>query len=221
MAEWRTMTLETAGVVLIDCVHATPKAVDRGHPYITIPQMKNGRIDFKDARRISNSDFIEWTKKARPQLHDVILSRRTNPGVTATFGDRCDFALGQNLVLLRADGTSVIPEFLRWLTVSPAWWNQIEKFNNVGAIFDSLKCADVPRFELPIPPKGDQRKISDLLAALDDKIELNRRMNENSGGDGKGDLQGLVRRLWPHARQSPKPPSLPRSLPLDSLPRSS
>jgi type I restriction enzyme, S subunit len=140
--------------------------------------MKNGRIDFKDARKISHSDFIEWTKKARPQLHDVVLSRRTNPGVTATFGDQCDFALGQNLVLLRADGSSVLPEFLRWLLVGPAWWGQIEKFNNVGAIFDSLRCADVPRFELPIPPKSDQGKIAALLGALDDKIELNRRMNE-------------------------------------------
>jgi type I restriction enzyme S subunit len=178
MGEWRTVALRDAGVELIDCVHATPKAADQGYPYIAIPQMKNGRIDFRDARKISHSDFIEWTKKARPQLHDVVLSRRTNPGVTATFGDQCDFALGQNLVLLRADGSSVVPEFLRWLVVGPAWWGQIEKFNNVGAIFDSLKCADVPRFELPIPPKDEQRRISGLLGALDDKIELNRRMNE-------------------------------------------
>jgi type I restriction enzyme, S subunit len=178
MDEWRAMTLRDAGVELIDCVHNTPKAVEDGYPYIAIPQMKNGRIDFKDARKISHSDFIEWTKKARPQLHDVVLSRRTNPGVTATFGDQCDFALGQNLVLLRADGSSVLPEFLRWLLVGPAWWGQIEKFNNVGAIFDSLRCADVPRFELPIPPKSDRGKIAALLGALDDKIELNRRMNE-------------------------------------------
>jgi type I restriction enzyme S subunit len=178
MADWREMSLQDAGVILIDCVHATPKAVAQGYPYVAIPQMKNGRVAFDSARKISHSDFIEWTKKARPQLHDVILSRRTNPGVTATFGEQIDFALGQNLVLLRADRSYVIPEFLRWLAVSPAWWGQIEKFNNVGAIFDSLKCADVPRFELPIPPKDDQKTISGLLAALADKIDLNRQMND-------------------------------------------
>lgn len=172
------MTLREAGVLLIDCVHKTPAAVEVGYPYIAIPQMKNGRIDFTDARRISRADFIEWTKKARPQVHDVVLSRRTNPGVTATFGDHCDFALGQNLVLLRADGRSVRPEFLRWLVASPAWWAQIEKYNNVGAVFDSLRCADVPRFELLVPPKRDQEGIAAVLGALDDKIDLNRRMNE-------------------------------------------
>jgi type I restriction enzyme S subunit len=187
-AEWQTMSLQDAGVLLIDCVHATPKAVENGYPYVAIPQMKRGRVDFKDARRISHADFIEWTRKARPQVNDVVLSRRTNPGVTATFGDQIDFALGQNLVLLRADGTKVLPEFLRWLVVGPAWWKQIEKFNNVGAIFDSLRCADIPRFELPIPPKTDQQLIANLLSALDDKIYLNEQMNET--------LQAVARAIY-------------------------
>lgn len=178
MSDWTTQSLEQAGVVLIDCVHATPEARPEGYPYVAIPQMKDGRIDFSSARKISREDFEQWTRKARPQKHDIVLSRRTNPGVTAPVDDNCDFALGQNLVLLRADGASVLPEFLRWLVSCPAWWEQIAKFNNVGAVFDSLRCADVPRFVLPIPPKSEQAKISALLGALDDKIELNRRMNE-------------------------------------------
>ena len=128
MGEWPSMTLRDAGVVLIDCVHKTPTGIATGYPYIAIPQMKKGRIDFNGARRISYADFIEWTKKARPKRHDVVLSRRTNPGVTATFGEQCEFALGQNLVLLRADGRIVYPAFLRWLAVGPAWWSQIEKY---------------------------------------------------------------------------------------------
>lgn len=191
MAEWPTLSLREAGVTLIDCVHKTPAAVPEGYPYIAIPQMKNGTIDFDDARRISEADFREWTKKARPHLHDVVLSRRTNPGVTATFGDRCDFALGQNLVLLRADGRRVRPDFLRWLVRSPAWWQQIDKFLNVGAVFDSLRCADLPRFELPIPPLSEQEKIASTLCALDDKIELNRRMNET--------LEAMARAIFEEA----------------------
>jgi type I restriction enzyme S subunit len=67
--------------------------------------------------------------------------------------------------------------FLRWLVRSPLWWEQIGKFINVGAVFDSLRCADVPNFELPIPPLPEQKVIAQVLGALDDKIELNRRMN--------------------------------------------
>lgn len=178
MAGWEIMTLRRAGVTLIDCVHATPPAVDSGYPYIGIPQMKDGRLDFDGARRISGADFAKWTVKAKPQMHDIVLSRRTNPGVVAPVRDDTPFALGQNLVLLRASGERVAPAFLRWLASSPFWWDQIAKFINVGAIFDSLRCADVPNFELPVPPMADQEAISELLSALDDKIELNRRMNE-------------------------------------------
>ena len=178
MAGWEIMTLREAGVTLIDCVHATPAAVENGYPYIGIPQMKDGRLDFDDARKISDADFIKWTVKARPQMHDIVLSRRTNPGVIAPVRDDTSFALGQNLVLLRASGERVSPGFLRWLASSPLWWDQISKFINVGAVFDSLRCADVPNFELPVPPIADQEAISGLLSALDDKIELNRRMNE-------------------------------------------
>ena len=178
MDRWSSLTLRDAGVKLIDCVHKTPAAQESGYPYVGIPQMRDGWIDFDSARKISREDFCEWTKKAKPQQHDVVLSRRTNPGVTAIDRTGTDFALGQNLVLLRADGCQIDPPFLKWLARSPAWWEQIEKFKNVGAVFDSLKCADVPNFELPVPPIKTQRMMGGLLDAIDAKIDLNRRMNE-------------------------------------------
>ena len=177
MGEWPTLTLRNAGVELIDCVHKTPTAQEDGYPYVGIPQMKGGWIDFEKARKISSEDFIDWTKKAKPQEHDVVLSRRTNPGVTAIDKTGTAFALGQNLVLLRADGRRVDPPFLKWLVRTPAWWEQIDKFMNVGAVFNSLKCADVPNFELSVPPIETQRRMSALLDAIDDKIDLNRRMS--------------------------------------------
>jgi type I restriction enzyme S subunit len=55
-------------------------------------------------------------------------------------------------------------------------------------VFDSLKCADVPKFELPIPPLHEQERIADFLGAVDDKIELNRRMSET--------LEAMARALF-------------------------
>lgn len=175
--EWQVLSLADAGVTLLDCDHKTPEAVDSGWPYVGIPQMTTGRVDFSTARRITHADFIAWTRKTKYQKDDVILSRRTNPGVTAIDDTGTEFALGQNLVLLRADGRKVYPPFLRWLVRGPEWWVQIEKFINVGAVFSSLRCRDVPNFELTIPPLPEQRAIAATLGALDDKIELNRKMN--------------------------------------------
>jgi type I restriction enzyme S subunit len=176
--EWQQLSLRDAGVSLIDCEHRTPPAASDGYVYVAIPQIKGGHVELTEARRISREHFAEWTRKALPRANDVILSRRCNPGKTAWVPPALECALGQNLVLLRSDGRTVFPPFLRWLVRGPEWWEQIDKFLNVGAIFDSLRCADVPNFKLMVPPLAEQRAIANILGTLDDKIELNRRLNQ-------------------------------------------
>lgn len=178
MSEWPMMSLYEAGVQLFDCEHRTPAPTETGFPYIAIPQIKEGRLDLTNVRYISHDDFVDWTKKTCPQPWDVILSRRCNPGETAYVPPHLKCALGQNLVILRSNGSKVIPEFLRWLIRGPYWKEQVQTYINVGAVFDSLKCQDIPNFRLPIPPLPEQRAIAHILGTLDDKIELNRRMNE-------------------------------------------
>ena len=175
---WPIMSLRQAGVSLIDCEHRTPPATNDGYPYVGIPQIKNGRVDLDSARPIAEEHFRDWTRKANPQPFDIILSRRCNPGETGFVSPGLgEFAVGQNLVLLRSDGEKIIKPFLRWLSRGPEWWAQVEKYINAGAVFDSLTCAEIPEFRLPIPPLSDQHAIAHILGTLDDKIELNRRMN--------------------------------------------
>ena len=173
------MKLNEAGVTLIDCDHKTPAAQASGYPYVGIPQLKDGHIRLDGARLISEEDFVLWTKKAKPQLNDVILSRRCNPGESAYVPDSLEIALGQNLVLLRSDGSVIYPPFLRWLVQGNEWWEQVNKFLNVGAVFNSLKCKDIPNFKLTIPSLKEQKRITDILSGLDKKIELNNKINQN------------------------------------------
>ena len=174
---WKRTTLRQAGIKLIDCDHRTPKHADNGYPYIAIPQLKEGHIRLDGARRISKADYLDWTKKLLPQAHDVIVVRRCNSGDSAVVPQGLECAIGQNLVILRADGTRVAPIFLRWLLRGPDWWDQVGKYLNVGAVFDSLKCREIPEFELMIPPICEQYEIALLLDSLDDRIELLRGTN--------------------------------------------
>lgn len=47
---------------------------------------------------------------------------------------------------------------------------------------------DLSRLEIPVPPLSEQRNIAIVLGALDDKIELNRRLNET--------LEGIARAIF-------------------------
>ena len=178
MSVGQKMKLNEAGVTLIDCDHKTPTAQTSGYPYVGIPQLKNGHIRLDGARLISEEDFVLWTKKAKPKHNDVILSRRCNPGESAYVPEGLEIALGQNLVLLRSDGSVIYPPFLRWLVQGNEWWKQVNKFLNVGAVFNSLKCKDIPNFNLTIPSLNEQKRITDILSSLDNKIELNNKVNQ-------------------------------------------
>lgn len=85
--------------------------------------------------------------------------------------------MGQNLVILRSDDSIVDQSYLRWALRSPQYWREVDRYLNVGAVFSSLNCRDIPLFEIPVPSLPTQRRISAFLVALDDKIELNKRMN--------------------------------------------
>lgn len=190
MSKWEELTLTEAGITLIDCDHKTPPPANKGLPYVAIPQMKDGYINFSDARLISAEDFEIWTRKANPQVHDVVLSRRCNPGESAYVAEDMKFALGQNLVLLRSDGKLVKKPFLRWLIKSPAWWSEVIRNINVGAVFNSLKCGEIVNFKLPIPPIEEQERITKTLSSLDRKIENLRRQNET--------LERIAQTLFKH-----------------------
>ena len=173
------VSLRDAGVKLIDCVHKTPAAAGQGFPYIAIPQLNEGRVDVDSARKISEQDMLEWNAKCNPQEDDIVLSRRCNPGVTAVIPKGFRGSLGQNLVLLRAtDANLLTPKYLRWVTRGREWWNEVDRYINVGAVFESLRCADIPEFAVPLPSITEQKAIAHILGTLDDKIELNRKTNE-------------------------------------------
>ncbi len=177
--KWKTTSLAELGVELIDCDHKTPKAVENGVPYIGIPQMDKGAINFEaKPRLISEEDYVTWTRKANPKFGDVILSRRCNSGETVYVPQGVKFALGQNLVLLRPTGERLHPEYLRWAVQGTEWWNEVAKYLNPGSIFESLKCREIPKFQIPEPPKSQQVKICDMLSSISDKIELNKEANQ-------------------------------------------
>jgi len=165
------------GVSLLDCVHNTPKPKKSGYPYIAIPNIQKGVLDLTNVRLISEEDYLKWTKKIKPQTGDIILTRRARVGDTAVVPDGLECAIGQNLVILRSDGQQLSQNYLRWVLRSPNYWEQVAKYLNRGAVFDSLNCREIPLFELPVPSLEIQNKIADVLSSLDDKIELNTRMN--------------------------------------------
>jgi type I restriction enzyme S subunit len=194
------------GVALHDCEHRTPKPASGGYAYIAIPDIKDGRLDLSSVRRISEPDYLSWTRKTKPQPGDIILTRRGRVGDTAVVPPGLECAIGQNLVILRSDGSRVDQRFLRWALRGPLYDAEVHKYLNVGAVFSSLNCRHIPLFEIPVPSITDQRRIAGVLEALDDKIEHNSRIGGLLEDVGRLQFDATIGRLL---QAGAKPDALP------------
>ena len=190
MNSYPIMSLATAGVAVLDCEHKTPRATSEGKPYIAIPNVREGKLDLTNVRFISLSDYQVWTRRTKPQVDDIVLTRRARVGDTAVIPPGLDCALGQNLVILRSEGSIIGQPFLRWLVRGPEYWDQVYKYQNEGAVFSSLNVRDISKFQLSVPPLSIQRRIAEILGRLDDKIEVNRRINRT--------LERMAQALYKH-----------------------
>jgi len=91
------------------------------------------------------------------------------------FAPREDFWATDNTIVIIPQSPNIDREFLRY-SLEPAI-PELAAMNR-GAANPLITQGDVGRLIVPIPPLPEQRAIAYILGTLDDKIELNRRMNK-------------------------------------------
>ncbi len=84
---------------------------------------------------------------------------------------------GYHLAILRPMPSKIEGDYLFYALCTSGVQHQFHSYAN-GITRFGLRKADIGLVEIPLPPLSEQRAIAHILGTLDDKIELNRRMNE-------------------------------------------
>ena len=92
------------------------------------------------------------------------------------------------MALARPNRRKVDPRFLLYTFLAPEFQESIRNYTISGSTVDRIPLLEFPKFPMKLPPLPEQRAIARVLGALDDKIELNRRMNRT--------LEDLARGLF-------------------------
>ncbi len=85
--------------------------------------------------------------------------------------------VNQHVSIIRPDDSALIPEYLKYFLLNPRFKNYMLGLASVGATRNALTKGLIEDFEIDLPPLPTQRRIADILSALDEKIELNRQTN--------------------------------------------
>src|SRR5581483_6781639 len=155
-----------------------PQDVNRAKHALGISNLADGRLDLSAVEHLSEADFLRWTRRVTPQPNDVVFSYETRLGEAALIPEGLKCCLGRRMALLRPNRQRVIPRFLLYAFLGPQFQDTLRARTIHGSTVDRLPLNEFDSFPIEVPSLEEQQRIAEILGSLDDKIEVNRRMNE-------------------------------------------
>jgi type I restriction enzyme, S subunit len=173
---------------IFDCPHSTPRLTEVGPLLVRSQDIRSGAFRWEGAAHVSEETYAERVARAEPSFGDILYSREgTYFGIAAEMPKDQRACLGQRMVLIRPDPEKVNYRFLRYWLNSPALSRHIHGFRD-GSVAERLNMPTICGLPVPRFPRAEQDSIVAILGSLDDKIELNRRMNRS--------LEGMARAIF-------------------------
>ena len=172
------VNLEELCTGIIDCPHSTPKWQDKGIPVIRNYNLKDGKIDCTNLSFVSEEGYKERVKRAIPEESDIIISREAPMGVVGIVPKGFQCCLGQRLVLLKIDKSKCLPKYLLYTLMSEYVQLQMRRINQTGSIVSNLNISSLKELKIPLHSFEEQKKIANILSAIDDKIQINNQINQ-------------------------------------------
>ncbi|MCL4852635.1 MAG: restriction endonuclease subunit S [Bryobacteraceae bacterium] len=187
-SNWSWKRLDAVCEGVFDCPHSTPVLAKQG-PYIVRSQdVRSGTFRADQAACVSEATYLERIARAEPGHGDLLYSREgTYFGIAAAVPPDVRVCLGQRMVLIRPTRTAIDFRYLRYWLNSPVMALHTGGHRD-GSVAERLNLPTIRALPIAVPPLLEQRAIAHILGTLDDKIELNRRMNET--------LEAMARALF-------------------------
>jgi type I restriction enzyme S subunit len=192
--------------------------ISGGTPKTTVPEYWNGEIPW-----LSVSDFntgYRWVSSAEKSITaigvsesattvldrgDIVISARGTVGVVAQLGR--PMAFNQSCYGIRGKRDVADTDFIYYLLryIVPKLKQVVH-----GAVFDTITRDTFEIVQIDLPSLPEQRAIARILGTLDDKIELNRQMNETLDAMARALFKSWFVDFDPvHAKAEGRDPGLP------------
>lgn len=176
---WKKYRLQNLCSYITDGKHGDCRNQDNsGFYFLSAKDVSEGRLFYENARQITKEDFEDTHKRTRLEAFDILLTNSGTIGRMAVAEDheltsRTTFQ--KSVAILKPIKQKVFPRFLYYCLVS----RKSDIVNTAsGTTQQNLLLGDLRSFEVEIPEDIEtQRRIANILSALDEKSELNCQTN--------------------------------------------
>ncbi len=155
--------------------------VPAGIPVISGQHLQGSRLDDTRYNFIS-IEHADRLANANVQRGDVIFTHAGNIGQVALIPNNSKYdryVISQRQFYLRCNVKKIIPEFITYFFKTREGQHRLlANTSSSGVPSIAQPVSYLKTILVPAPPLSEQKAIAHILSTLDDKIELNRKMNQ-------------------------------------------
>jgi len=157
---WKWVKLGEVSLKIGDVDHKMPKSVENGkYPYLSTKDLTDDfKINFDNAKRISENDFHQLSKKIKPERGDIIFSRYGTIGRNVLVETDIDFLVSYSCAIIKPDSKMITSKYLYLYTLSPLIKSEIKKYT-VQTTQANVGISSINNFIVPLPSKEIQQQI--------------------------------------------------------------
>ena len=177
MDEWKEYKLEDVCTDLSDGLHKAPKFVNGGDfIFVNAKNISNGFIVDNDPTK--KSTYEEFVKYSSPLNETTVLYSidGTIGNIALYRGEKC--ILGKGACYLNPNPALLDRMYLYYELQASRFKSYIDKMST-GSTIKHISLKTMRNYEMRVPSINIQQQIVSILKSLDDKIEVNKRINDN------------------------------------------
>ena len=169
-----------------DVDHKMPNEVSNGIPYISPRDFYgNNQINFERAKKISDDDYNNLSKKVKPEKYDIIFPRYGTIGVCRYIDFDKIFLVSYSCVTIKTNIEFTSPKYIFHYCISPFSKIEIARYT-VKTTQPNVGIISIKNFLFSLPPLAEQKaivekvdKLMNIIDRLEQQIKHRKQLAEN------------------------------------------
>ena len=176
-----SLSLKNIALNITDGEHGTIKD-DIGGEYFYLSNkniIDNNVIYDKNDRKISKDTFEKINKRIKLEKDDLLLSTVGTIGKTVIVKEQPNYTFQRSVGIIKINKKLANPYYIKYYLDTPTIQKKLNQIAN-GGVQKGLYISDLENLKIDIPSIQIQEKIANTLKILDDKIDINNKIINES-----------------------------------------
>lgn len=170
--------LKDCCVSISDGDHLPPPKAEAGIPFITISNIDgNNQLDFSDVMYVPEEYYDGLPANKKASVGDILYSVVGSFGKPVYISNSDKFVFQRHIAILKPTD-KMDGKYLYYTMLNPMFYRMADKLA-IGCAQRTITLDALRNIVVDIPPIEKQKSITDVLNAIDGKIAVNNRINDN------------------------------------------